>query len=700
MSQHAAPANRVQATAAPPGNPRAPAPSATAIAAPARPLVLIPLAAWLLGLIAIAVAIGAVSMLVFFKHFAHAAIPGCHAGSACDQLETHVLGRILLPDGLAAALKFGKWPISFLGLAYFSAVGAAWLVAARRIAPGLRWLIRLGAIISAVYLTVIFITAKFCPYCIVSHAANFVLLASLEIGLMLAKRRPSPVPAAHSSSARPRRAGLASLLAFVVAFVGVTGWLGAKEHAVGAAAQAALIQSQKEIIAKAQQDAANAAAAAGKAAQPGDAWDFGPKGFTGRYRIGPEKAPIRIVMFGAYTCQFCKQIEGIMMEEVNRNPQKISFSFKHFAMCSDCNPYLKKADDPEEHRNACWAARCAEACAIWAGANAELNGEDRWTAANNAFWKAHNWLFSINGNFTDDSLMQGLKDLGFDPDKVTDLMTKPAANKPVVHDIEEGQALGLFQTPMIFINGVELKSWQQPGAIDGTISKMLAANLPALDSTGDRPPLAREKAIADWREEKFWQIPADKTPRALGPADAPVQIVVFGDYQEPNTQKADLTIRAWIAGPGGLAKDAAHTKPIRYSFRNFPGDKRCNEKLPKTFFEFGCLTAQAAESAGVLGGEPAFWRMHDWLMNNPKPMGLDQIKQAARAIGLDGGAVITGMDNPAVGAAIQDDIAAAQSIAVGQIPAIYINGRFVKTWTREGDNVLERIIDEAAGRKK
>lgn len=698
MSQHAVPANRVQ-----PSNERlakpGPRPAAPA-AAPDRPAPPIPWDAWVIGIVAIAVAVGSVSMLVFFKHFAHAALPGCHVGSACDQLETHVLGRILFPQGLAAALKFGKWPVSFLGLAYFAAIGAAWLVAARRIAPGLRWMVRLGALVSAVYLSVILITAKFCPYCIASHAANFVLLASMETGLMIAKRRQlhadrspaTPLP-------RRRRTGLTSLLAFVVAFIGVTGWLGAKEHAVGAAAEAALIKSQQEIIQKAKQDAANAAAAAA-ANHADDAWDFGPKGFTGRYRLGPEKAPIRIVMFGAYTCTFCKQIEGIVMEEVNRHPQQISFSFKHFAMCSDCNPHMKKGDDPEEHRNACWAARCAEACAIWAGANAELNGADRWTAANEAFWKAHNWLFSIGGNFTDESLMQGLKDQGFDPDKVTELMTKPAANNPVVKDIEEGHALGLFQTPMIFINGVELKSWQQPGAIQGTISKMLAANLPALDATGDKPVLAREKAIADWREEKFWQIPADKTPRALGPADAPVQIVVFGDYQEPNTQKADLMIREWIAGPGGLAADAAHTKPIRYWFRNFPGDKRCNDKLPKTFFANGCLTAKAAESAGALGGEPAFWKMHDWLMRHPTPMGLDQIKKAAREIGLDGGAVITGMNNPTVESAIQDDIAAAQSIAVGQIPAIYINGRFVKTWTREGDNVLERIINEAAGQKK
>ena len=182
---------------------------------------------------------------------------------------------------------------------------------------------------------------------------------------------------------------------------------------------------------------------------------------------------------------------------------------------------------------------------------------------------------------------------------------------------------------------------------------------------------------------------------------APVEVVIFGDFQEPNTARADAIVRSWIYAPeaGGLAKDAASARPVKYTFRHFPGDKSCNTKLPRNIFPQGCLASRSAEAAGVLGGEAGYWKMHDWLVNNPSPMGLDAIKKAARAIGLDGDAVVASLNKPEVLAAIQDDVAAANAIAVGQIPAVYINGKFVKTWTRENDNVLGRIIDEAARKK-
>lgn len=666
---------------------------ARAAAAPlARGATAIPVAMWILGALFAMAAIAAVGPLVY-KHFTNASLPGCHAGSACDQLETHILGRIKFPEGLAVAMGFGKWPTSFLGLAYFVAIFFAWLVAARRITPGLRAMIRLGALLSLAYMIVIVVSQKYCKYCMASHAANFALLACMEIGLMMSKRSSMPNAPVNFMGRR----GVASLIAFGLGFVGVSGVLGFKEHSLALAAGNEAKNSQDAMVQKAKDDAAKAAAAS--AAATDDGWGFGPKGFTGRYRLGPEKAPVRIIIFGAYTCQFCRQMEQQALELVDKNPGKVSFSFKHFPMNSDCNPFNEKSKDPPEHRNACWAARCAEACAIWAGANAALSGEDQATAANEAFWKAHKWLYSILGAFDDNSLTTGIKALGLDADKVTELMTKPAANNNVVNDVKEGHALGLFQTPMIFINGVELKGWQKPGEMQKSVTTLLAAGAPAVDATNDKPDLARAKAIDDWRQEALRDIVADKSPRAIGKADAPVQVVVFGDFQEENTRKVDLLLRAMVGGPGGLAASDAAAKPIRYSYRAFPGDKSCNDKLFKTFFEHGCLTAKAAEAAATVGGEAAYWKMHDWLVNHPSPMGLDAIKKGAKAIGLDGDAVVASLNKPEVLAAIQDDIAAANAIAVGQIPAVYINGRFVKTWTRENDNVLGRIIDEAAQKK-
>lgn len=656
----------------------------------------LPWAMWLAGLVFLTGAMAASGALVF-KHFTNAELPGCRKGSACDGLEDHVLGRIMLPPGLVSELHFTKWPTSFLGLTFFAAIAAAWLVGFRRIAPGLRWLIRAGFVVSLVYVTVIVIDQKYCKYCLASHGANLGLLLAMEIGLMMSNRSGL---AARETAGGSRRMGVLSLAAFAVAFVGVTGLLGTKEYSIARAAEAKLDQSQQEMIDKAKRDAAAAASQSAPADESRAMW---PNGFTGRWRMGPKEAPVRIVMFGGYTCRFCKTMEQIAMDLVKQNPGKVSLSFKHYAMCADCNDRWKNGEQPEmdaEHRNACWAARMAEASAIYAGAQAAMSGEDQWTAANEAFWKAHEWLYARGGVFNDKELEDGIKSLGLDADKVMDLMAKPAANNPVVSDIKEGHALGLFQTPMIFINGVELKGWQQPGALERAVGALLAANAPAVDARNDLPPLARDKVIDDWRQEAVVQFAPDATVRAIGDPAAPVRIVIFGDYQEENTAKADAMVRSWIAGKGGTAKDSTSAKPIRYEFRHFPGDVACNPAVSKTFFEHGCLTARAAEAAGLVGGEDGYWKMHAWLLTNQKGMGYDAVKRGARASGLDADLVAVSLNKPEVSAAIADDVAAAQRAAVKQIPAIYVNGKFVKTWTREGDNVLGRIVDEAAGAKK
>lgn len=650
-------------------------------------------AVWAGGAAALVVAIGASGALAY-KHFTKAELPGCRAGSACDKLEQHWLGKVPFPPGLSQSLGFTKWPTSFLGVAFFAAILAAWVVGWRRVAPGLRGVIWIGAGASAVFVSVIVAKQEFCRYCLVSHAANFALLACMEIGLMMSKRANLQV-AESGGNRRAGSAGKRSLTAFVLTFVAATLALGGKEYGIAQAAAAKMRQSQDEMVKKAQEDAKKAAAAA---AQPkSEEYEFGPNGFTGRWRMGPEKAEVRIVLFGAYTCQYCMAMEKQAMELVQVNPGKVSFSFKHFPMCFECNPHMKKEDSPEEHKNACWASRCAEACAKWAQAQAAMKGQDEWAAGNEAFWKAHNWLYDRLGAFDDKSLMEGIASMGFDAKAVTDLMTAPTINSMIVKDVEEGHALGLFQTPMIFVNEVELKGWQSPGALQSTVAKLVGAGIPALSAKqGGRPPMAAEKAVKDWEEETAKTFAADKVARTLGAADAPVKVVIFGDFQEPNTAKADAIVRSWVFGSGGTAKDAASAKPIQYTFRHFPGNKACNPAVPRVIFEQGCLASKAAEAAAQVGGPEAYWKMHTWLMTNQKGFGLDAVKRGANAIGLDGDVVFSTLNTPAVEAAIAEDAGAGQAVGVTQIPMIYINGKFVKTWSREGDNVLERIVDGPA----
>jgi protein-disulfide isomerase len=402
--------------------------------------------------------------------------------------------------------------------------------------------------------------------------------------------------------------------------------------------------------------------------------NFGPQGFTGRYREGPERAVARIVIYSDYQCHQCKRIENEVRAIRAKHPETVSISHKHYPWCAACNKYL---NGQTLHGNACWAARAAETAGLLKG--------------NDGFWTMHRWLFDRGGGFTDQELNDGLQQLGHDAKVFIAVMTGEGTLRPVVQDVDEAQALGISGTPMVFINGIELKGWEAPRALERTVEAVLASGAEPATSVNDRPVAAKEKYIADWRDEVALQDVAGKGRHELRNESGHVEVVVFGDYLETNTAKIDAELRAWAGKPtkqGG--------KPIRYVFRHYPGDKACNTRLPKTFFEHGCLAARVAEAAFVVGGEEGYWKMHTWLLGNQSGFGPGVVAAAATAAGLDPAAVASAMDRAEVQAAIAEDIADATRLRVGQIPCVYVNGKFVKRWTREGDNVMQRIIDEAS----
>src|SRR6185503_1251954 len=153
----------------------------------------------------------------------------------------------------------------------------------------------------------------------------------------------------------------------------------------------------------------------------------------------------------------------------------------------------------------------------------------------------------------------------------------------------------------------ELKNWNVlPDALPKAIAALAAANPAPAGPESDRPPRAADKAVADWRESIAMAWASRKQPWTIVPEDAPVRIMLFGDYLEPGTATADRTIRDAIAGRGD----------IRYEFRYYPIDQSCNSYVPRTMFPNACRAAAAAEAAGQIGGMEAFWRMHEWLLTH------------------------------------------------------------------------------------
>lgn len=610
----------------------------------ARPIVLV------LGVVFLATCVG-MSLLLVLEHLAGLSLPGCGAGSPCAQAAASVWGKVPVIN----------WPTSFLGLAYFLAVSAAWLAARGRPPPALRMVVRLGALLSLGFVVIMVRGGYTCPYCLAAHLGNFAFWALVEL------------------SGRARVVLFRPAAAFCTTFVLASAILGLANHrwrhAARAEAEQQMQASGEAILAAAQrgEDAADdgpaaadpTTAPADTAAAPAEA--PAARSFTGRYRLGPEESPIRIVIFSDYTCVGCHIIE-LETEALFERQPTISVSVKQWPGDRACNPHGTEG----KHLNACAAARAAEAAGLLGG--------------NDAFWKMHFWLFKKNGRFTEEELRAAAQEFGHDPDEFERVWQSDATLELVLADIEEGFGLGLRSTPTIFINGMEFKGWSAPLALTRVVEKLIEANLPVRTAAHDRPMTAVESYVADWRNARGRELPGQDRGWTQGPADAGLKIVVWGDYQQPNTALADGIIREFVSG----------RSDTRYTFHVYPLSTACNPAAKEDTHPLACRAALAAYAAGTLGGPDAYWKMHDWLLRNQPQFSDDALPAAATAAGLDPAALLAAMEDPETLAAVAADAAAGQQAGLQNSPLMFINHKVIPRWLHGGQPMLRAILDAAA----
>jgi protein-disulfide isomerase/uncharacterized membrane protein len=149
-----------------------------------------------------------------------------------------------------------------------------------------------------------------------------------------------------------------------------------------------------------------------------------------------------------------------------------------------------------------------------------------------------------------------------------------------------------------------------------------------------------------------------------GPADAPVCIVEFSDFECPHCAQAFRDLR-----------DLVRARPdVSVVFRHFPLDPSCNALVQGGRHRNACLAACAAECADQQG---RFWEYHDVLFENQEHLERESLFRYARDMRLDLGAFRTCLDDPATRARIGVDVEAGARVGVRQTPTLVINGRTI-----------------------
>ncbi len=161
----------------------------------------------------------------------------------------------------------------------------------------------------------------------------------------------------------------------------------------------------------------------------------------------------------------------------------------------------------------------------------------------------------------------------------------------------------------------------------------------------------------------------------LGPEDAPVTLVEYGDFQCPACGDAHEVIRE------ALESLQAH---VRFVFRHFPIDHSHPQAR---------LAAEAVEAAGAQG---RFWEMHDHLLQHRHPERLErsELVAAAGELGLDVDRFERELEEGTHADRVDEDLDSGVRSGVNGTPTFFIDGvRYDGTWER---GELKRALEVAA----
>ena len=582
-------------------------------------------------------------------------LPGCGPQSACDQITNGPWGRI----------PWLNWPVSFLGLAWFLGLLVAMLLSRSGVSSSLRWIIRAGALLSLGFVLIMVADGAICPYCLAVHVCNFGLWITIEV--------------AHQHAVGSR-----AVVGGVVAFSIATIALGIGQIGLSTSRAAEAEQFEDAFVAQRAADSTPVSETAPtvtvapveepSVSKPVEAPSKDL--LASRWMWGDQDAPVQVVMISDYQCPDCQRFER-EIQSVLAERDDVAMSIKQFPMCTDCNPNLSR----NMHANACWAARAAETAGI-------LGGEE-------AFWEMHHWLFDHEGQFPGGRLPSLVEELGFDPQEFTQIMTSDETLELVQGDIADGVELGLFYTPMIFINGVELKWHMLPANLKRTVNRV--ADAIAAGQTESEivvPPTGIDKYVADWKDGRVRNVqPAARVFKRSAVTENAPKIVAFIDFISPNTKTFLDELREWEE-QNGLTDLELRVNPISHD---------CNPNLPARMESRAgaCLAARALKAAGVVGGGDKAIEMAFWLIDNGPDlgdMGQQAIVDQAATIGIDGARFAEALNSAGVENLVDQDVAEFKRDRFQRVPTVIISGRIIPRIALQGHSVIDRVLDDVQGR--
>jgi len=259
-----------------------------------------------------------------------------------------------------------------------------------------------------------------------------------------------------------------------------------------------------------------------------------------------------------------------------------------------------------------------------------------------------------------------------------------------------GRVLFLTITMIVVIGYAELnllglKTWKSKAlAVDTQFSTCVA--------TVKRFQADAEKLFKNWQLATQRDITrgSDDPVRSYAKDDAPtpLDVVVFSDFECPSCGR--------FAGFFEKSVPPLFDGRVKLSFKNYPIDQKCNTRASQTLHKYACAAAIYADAVRRVGGNDAFWKLHDFLFENQDDLKHGRVTpdRIASAAGLDPSALAEAMQSPETARArIAEDVELAARCEIRATPSVFVEGRFVDGlavneiafWDKLADHYFQRV---------
>ncbi len=208
-------------------------------------------------------------------------------------------------------------------------------------------------------------------------------------------------------------------------------------------------------------------------------------------------------------------------------------------------------------------------------------------------------------------------------------------------------SINIIWLPLVFFLGVGVGYLLRgSNVITGPASK---AAVGTISPGGQDQPAAQTTP----RKVTRYDVTDDNDP-ALGPANAPITIIEFSDYECPFCAKWQAEVLPRI--------QQAYPTQVRLVYRDFPLTSIHSDAL------------SAAEAANCAGDQGAYWKYHDKLFAAENGLGKDALLKYASDLGLEMTAFESCLNSEKYKSEVEGDLNFAVDLGVRSTPTFFING--------------------------